>query len=238
MAGRVTQANDAGNFGEAAQQGAERPDPSVRSLAVIGVDVLPDQGDFAHAIVGKPLHVVDDPGDRPRYFGAACVGHDAERAEFIAAFLHRDERRNSTRADRLRLRRGQKSEFVLDREFRLQRAAMAFGAGEQLRQMVIALRADHDIDHRRAADDLVAFGLRDATGHGDAHGPAVARSLVLGGAQPPEFGINLLRGLFADVAGIEDHQIRVVDACGLDKAFRRQRVHHALRIVDVHLTTI
>jgi hypothetical protein len=44
--------------------------------------------------------------------------------------------------------------------------------------------------------------------------------------------------LFADVAGVEDHQIRVIDIGGLDKAFRRQGVHHALRIVDVHLAAI
>ena len=115
---------------------------------------------------------------------------------------------------------------------------MAFGARQQLRQMMIALRADHDIDHRRAADDLVAFGLRDAAGHGDAHVAALARGFVLGDAQPPEFGVDFFGGLFADVTGVEDHQIRVVHACGLDKAFRRQRVHHALRIVDVHLTAV
>ena len=62
MAGRVAQAHDAGNFGEALQQSAERPIPPVRTFAVIGVDVLPDQRDFAHAIVGEPHHVVDDLG--------------------------------------------------------------------------------------------------------------------------------------------------------------------------------
>ena len=104
--------------------------------------------------------------------------------------------------------------------------------------MMIALRADHDVDRRRAADDLLAFGLRDAAGHRDAHLAAVACGLVLGDAQPPELGVDLLGGLLADVAGVEDHQIRVLHAGGLDKAFGRQRVHHALRIVDVHLAAI
>ena len=130
MAGRVAQAHDAGNFGEAMQQLAERPGHTVRTFAVIGVDVLPDQGDLAHAIVGKPHHVVDDFCHRPRDFGAACIGHHAEGAEFVAAFLHGDERRDAARADRVRLRGCQKSELVLDREFGLQRAAMAFGAGQ------------------------------------------------------------------------------------------------------------
>ena len=107
---------------------------------------------------------------------------------------------------------GQKAELVLDRKFGLQRAAVALGARQQLRQMMIALRADHDIDHRRAADDLLAFGLRDAAGHRDIHVAAIARGFVLDDAQPPQFRVDFLGGLFADVAGVEDHQIRVIDA--------------------------
>ncbi len=115
---------------------------------------------------------------------------------------------------------------------------MALRARQQLRQMMIALRTDHDVDGGRAANDLLALGLRDAAGHRDAHLAALARGLVLGYPQPPEFGVDLLGSLLADMAGVEDHQIRILGAGGLDKAFACQRVHHALRIVDVHLATI
>jgi len=71
---------------------------------------------------------VDDSCHRARYFRAARIRHHAEGAELVAAFLHRDERGDAARADRGGLRRRQKAEFVLDREFGLQRAAMAFGA--------------------------------------------------------------------------------------------------------------
>ena len=111
--------------------------------------------------------------------------------------------------------------LVLDRKFGFQRAAVAFRARQQLRQMMIALRAAHDIAHRGAADDLLAFGLRDTAGHCDAHGAALARGFVLGAAQAPQFRVDFLRGLFADVTGVENHQICVIHACGLDKAFRR-----------------
>src|SRR5262245_31860017 len=104
--------------------------------------------------------------------------------------------------------------------------------------MMIALRADHDIDDRRAADDLFTFGLRDAAGDRDVHLPAIARGLILHHPQPAEFGIDLFGRLLADVAGIEDDEVGVLSARGLDKAFTRQRVHHALRIVDVHLAAI
>src|ERR1700733_11094362 len=65
---------------------------------------------------------------------------------------------------------------------------------------------------RRAADDLLAFGLRDAAGYRDAHMAALARGFVLGDAQPPQFRVDFLRGLFTDVTGVEDHQERVVNA--------------------------
>ena len=67
---------------------------------------------------------------------------------------------------------------------------------------------------------------------------ALARGFVFCGAEPAEFGIHLLGSLLADVAGVEDDEIGIVDAGGLDKALASQRVHHALRIVDVHLTAI
>jgi hypothetical protein len=103
---------------------------------------------------------------------------------------------------------------------------------------MIALRADDDVDRRRTADDFFAFGLRDAARHRNPHLAAVACGLVLGDAQPPEFGVDLLGSLLADMAGVEDHQIGILGAGRLDKAFARQRVHHALRIVDVHLAAI
>ncbi len=104
--------------------------------------------------------------------------------------------------------------------------------------MMIALRSDHDIDHRCAADDLSAFRLRNAAGDGDGHLAAVLSCRILGFAQPAKFRVDLLGSLLANVAGVEDHEIRVIRVRRLDKAFRRQRVHHALRIVDIHLTAV
>jgi hypothetical protein len=238
MAGRIAQACDAVDFGEPVQQPSERPGASVRAFTVIGVDVLPDQRDLAHAVVGEPLHVVDDLCDRPRHFRAARIGHDAERAELVAAFLHRDEGRDAARADRIRFRLRQEAELVLDRKFGLDRAAFALCPRQKLRQMMIALRAHHDVDGRRAADDLFALGLGDATGDRDPHLAAMARRLVLGDPQPAQFGVDLFGGLLPDVTGVEDDEIRLLGALGLDEALARQRVHHALRIVDVHLAAI
>ncbi len=104
--------------------------------------------------------------------------------------------------------------------------------------MVVALRTDHDVDGRRAANDLLAFGLRNAACDRNFHVAPLARGVVLHHAQPPELGIDLFRGLLADMAGVEDHQIRFVGVCRLDKTLAGQRIHHALRIVDIHLAAI
>ncbi len=71
--------------------------------AAIGVDVLADERDLAHAGVDEPSRLGDDVGDGPRDLGAARIGHDAERAELVAAFLHGDEGGDAAGADRARL---------------------------------------------------------------------------------------------------------------------------------------
>ncbi|CKX76462.1 Uncharacterised protein [Mycobacterium tuberculosis] len=103
---------------------------------------------------------------------------------------------------------------------------------------MIALWADHDIDGAFAADDLAALRLCDAACDRDLHLAAVACSLVLGGAQAAEFRIDLLGCLLANVTGIEDHEVRVINTGRLHESLRRQRVHHALCIVDIHLTAV
>ena len=119
MAGGVAQPRDAGDFGDATQAAARASRRGRPVLAVIGVDVLPDQRDLAHAGVGEVAHFVEDLLDRPRDFRAARVGHDAEGAELVAAFLHGDERRHAARARRGPARRGKEIELVLDRKLGL-----------------------------------------------------------------------------------------------------------------------
>ncbi|MGY3630616.1 hypothetical protein ACVWWI_007547 [Bradyrhizobium sp. USDA 3686] len=238
MAGRITQPRDARERREVLQQPAERPAFSVRSLAVIGVDVLSDQRELAHAVLGEPLHVVDDLCHRPRDFRATRVRHDAEGAELVAAFLHRDESGNAAGADRAGLGLGQEAELVLSREFGLDGAAFIAGALQQLRQMMIALRSHHDVDRGCTAHDLLALGLCHAACDRDLHGTPVARGGVLGDAQAAELRIDLFRGLLADMAGVEDDEVGVISAGRLHESFRGQRVHHALGIVDVHLAAI
>ncbi len=234
VTGGVAQPRDAGDFGDATQQLPERPGPA-ETFAMIGVDVLPDQRHLAHARSGEILDLGENCPDGPRNFRAARVGHDAEGAELVAAFLHGDEGRDAARPRLLEARRREEGELVLDRKLGCDHAPLA---GEQFGQAVVALRPDHQIDHRRAPDDLFPLRLRHATRDRDRHAAPGARGALLHRAHAPEFGIDLFGRLLADVAGVENDQVGVLRRGGLDVPLGRQQIRHTMRVVDVHLATV
>ena len=237
MAGGVAQARDAGHVRQAMKQASERPDRAVRPLTVIGVHVLPDQRQLAHARIGEAQGLVEDFCDRARDLRAAGIGHDAEGAELVAALLDREEGRHAA-ALGLGLRRcGQVIELVLDGEFRVDDAIGARLLQER-RQVVIVLRPDHHVDGGRPTQDLLALRLRDAAGDDDLRLPAMGLAFLLQLAHATELGINLFGGLLADMAGVEDDEVRLLHRLGFAVAFGRQHVRHALGIVDVHLAAI
>ena len=145
MAGRIAQPLDAADLREPFEQPRQRPRPPVRSGAMIGIDVLSDQRDFAHAGVRQPLDFGADLVDRAGGFRAARIGHDAERAELVAAFLHGDEGGDAARAGGGGARRGEMIELVVDAEIRYR------PRGRRARRA----RAD------RAGDDSSAIRPRD-----------------------------------------------------------------------------
>src|SRR5262249_20599542 len=95
--------------------------------------------------------------------------------------------------------------------------------------------AHDEIDHRRAADDLLTFGLGDAARNGNGQAASVARRSGFERAHAAELGIDLVRGFLADVAGIEDDEIGMLDGGGVREAPGGARARHTMGIVDVHL---
>jgi hypothetical protein len=61
------------------------------------------------------------------------------------------------------------------------------------------------------------------------------RGLVLHDTQPADLGIDLVGGLLADMAGVEDDEIGVFRGTGFHITAGRQGVRHTMGIVDVHL---
>jgi hypothetical protein len=202
---------------------------------VISIDVLADERDLAHPGVGQPLDLGKDFAHRPRDLGAARIGHDTERTELVAAFLHGDKRSDTARAYRLAARRFEQVELVLDRKFGIDHRALMLGSGQQLRQTMVALRAEDEIDGGCPPNDLPPFGLSDTAGDSDGQAASLARRRRLECADAPEFGIHLFCRLLANVAGIEDDKVRVREVGRLGKALGREHVRHTMGIVDVHL---
>ncbi len=112
---------------------------------------------------------------------------------------------------------------------------VGLGLFQHVGQAMIGLRPEHQVDHRRAARNFLAFGLGDAAGHADHHVAARSTLFALQFLEPSEFGEHLFAGLFTDMAGVEQHQVRLADFLRRHIAVRRQRVGHAIAVIDVHL---
>jgi hypothetical protein len=218
------------DLGQPPDQAGEAPRRAV-VRAVVGVHVLAEERDLAHAAVHEVLRLVQDLGHGARDFGSARVGDDAEGAELVATFLHGQEGRGA--APRLGAVL-QRRELVVLGEVGVERAGALPHLGFQFGEAVVALRPDDEVDGGLAAHDLFALGLGDAARDAD---PEV-RVQRLERLQPPEFGIDLLGRLLADVAGVEQDQVGRLGRVGGDVALRRQRLGHALAVVDVHLAAV
>src|SRR5476651_1412337 len=79
----------------------------------------------------------------------------SDLTKFVATFLHSDEGAQAARARCRACGCCEMVEFVFDGKFGVDDSS-ACSAGEQIGQPVVALRADHDVDGRRAAEDIFA----------------------------------------------------------------------------------
>ncbi len=84
--GRVAQAVYAVDFGQGVHQLCQRR-LGACIHAVIGVDVLTQKRDFAYALGGQGARLVEYRSHGAGPLGAARIGHDAEGAKLVAAFL-------------------------------------------------------------------------------------------------------------------------------------------------------
>ncbi len=230
MAGGVADAQQPIDPGQPPHQRAEAAlDP------VIGVHVLAEQGDLARAGVDKRPRLGFDIRRGTGDLRAAGVGDHAEGAELVAALLDGEE--GADAFDRPPSWQGVELGFGLELH-RHRRLAAPAGRGDQLRQAVVALRADDNVDRALALGDLGAFGLGHAAGNRDQHAFPPGARLLAQGLQPAELGIDLLRRPFADVAGVEHHEVGVLGPIGHPPAVRAEQLGHPLAVVDVHLAAV
>ena len=231
VAGGVADAVQPRQVAKRADQVAEPRLGPVQPLAVPAVDVLAQEGDLPHAAGDEIARLGEDARGRTAGLGPARVGNDAEGAELVATLLHGQEGRRRAAGGAVHRARGQVVELVLGRKVGVHRRRIA---PRHRRQAVIGLRAHDQIDERHPADDLVPFGLRHAARNPDleVRAPGFERF------QPAQVRIQLFRRLFPDVAGVQQHHVRVVGTVGFHIPFGAHRLGHALAVIDVHLAAI
>ena len=134
--GRIAHAADPGHGRSRADQ-ASKPDCAAMTVEpVIGVDVLSDERDLAHASCGKARDLVEDCAERARSLRAARIGHDAKRAELVAPLLHGHERGYAAPGDRVGRRRRKMRKLVLGREVGGDDAGPIARFAQELRQTI------------------------------------------------------------------------------------------------------
>ena len=225
----VANAFDAGDFGHVLQQQREIDDLAIAHGAPIGVDVLAQQRDFAHALFGQPGHLDQHVVERPRDLFAPGERNDTEAAVLAAPFHDRHEG-----AGALDPGRRQMVEFfdLGKRDVDL-RAAGAPARLYQRRQPMQRLGAEHHVDVRRAGHDVGPFLAGDAAAHPDDQ----ARAFELQSPHAAQVGEGLFFGFFAHRAGVEQDDVRLRRVIGgFEGLALSEHVGHLGRVVLVHLT--
>ena len=230
--------------------GRDMPEPRLRRQVVaVRVDVLAEQRHLAVARGRQRPRLVDDVVERAAPLRAAAERHDAVGARLVAAVDDRQPRRDRRAArdaplpDRLGSRARQVVGDADDRapdgrgrpgrtgtgrpDRRLRR-----GQPEPVDELGLLVRAQEQVDGRVAAAQPRAIGLADrAAGEHDPH-RRVGR-LELGELALP--ADDLLLGALADGAGVDDHQVGVLEGRRLLAAGAQEAAGHLLRVAPVHL---
>ena len=224
MRARVADALDPVDRVDGAQQLGEGHSVVAAQVAPVGVHVLAEQGDLAHAVAGEALDLGQQLGRRAALLAPARRRHDAVRADAVAAL--RDLK------PRLELARPLHRQ-VAGEALELEEPLRADRVGRQeLGEPADLARAEGDVDEREALEDLVLDRLRPAAA--DADDPAGI--LGLEALRLAEVRDEAAVRRLADRAGVEEDQVGVVALRRLGVAERLEHAAHALRVVLVHLT--
>ena len=193
---------DAGHLSRVVDEQCQVGGCAIGHRPAIGIDVLAQEGNFPHALLGQLGHLGEHVVQRTTDLLAAGVGHDAEGAVLAAAFHHRHEGRRP-----FRTRLGQVVEFFdLGEGDVHHRAALGTRLVDHLGQAVHRLRAEHQIHIRRTVRDGVAFLGRHTATHADQQ-PRIA---ILERPQAAQLGEHFLLGLLTHRTGVEQQHIGLV----------------------------
>src|SRR5581483_3043437 len=226
---READALDAVDGGDGAQQVGE-----AGLLPAVRADRLAEQLHLLVAGGGHRARLAQHLARGRAALAPARVRDHAEGAELVAAALDGDVAGDGARARaRHRARRVQPLVGLEAIEARVLDLVAAAGAVDVVQQAAVAVGADHDVDVRRLGLDAGLEVLGHAAGDAQHHPGARLVARQHAGA-----GVDLLLGLLAHGAGVEQDQIRARRIVGARVARAVQQAQHHVAVRDVHLAAV
>ena len=203
----------------------------------IGVDVLAQQRELARTRCDQTARLAQDVGRGPALLGAARVGHDAEGAELVAAFLDGQEGADAAGGPIL----GQAVELALDRELGVDHGTVRRAHGGPAARAGGDRPAGRPRCRRRAPARPAARprpGPRSRPRPGPGRAPwRRARSSRSRRRRPSSE--NTFSAAFSRMWQVFRTTRSASSAVATARvAMRRQGVRHTIGIVDVHLAAV
>ena len=200
-----------------------------KEIATVGVNILTQQRNLAHALAHQTRHLVNDLLEGTALLATAHVRHDAVGAEVVAA----RHDRHPCMILRLAMPRHTHSIGILV----LVRADMTLAIqerlGDKLRHMRNRVSAKNDVDVVDVGKQALAIALGDAAAHGDhALARRRRRQALTGIALAVQTGV----GSLANTARHEHDNIGMLRVERHEATIRIEQTAHTLGVVLIHLT--
>ena len=204
-------------------------------VAPVGVDVLAEQGDLAHAVGRELLDLVDDVAQAPAHLGPRTLGtmqkvHELSQPIWIVTHARARSTLGAPAARRSPAPRAPGCGIVLldDLDDRVPRPARRV---EQRRAPDQVVGAEHDVDvtgrARRSAPGPSGPGSRRPRSAGPGG--------VLQRLEAAEVPVELVVGVLPDAARVEHDDVGVVDGVGRLEPVGHEHARDAFGVVLVHL---
>lgn len=199
-----------------------------KEIATVGVNVLSQQRNLAHALTHKPGNLVDNLLEGTTLLTTTDVRHDAVRAEVVAA---RHDRHPGVIL-RLAMPRHTHGVGIL----MLIRTDMALAIqkrlGDKLGHVSNGMGAENDVDVIDVGEQALAIALGDAAAHGD-------NTLTRRRRRKALAGIALtIQARIGSLAHATRHKHNNIGMLGIERhktAIRIEQTTHTLGVVLVHL---
>ena len=199
-----------------------------KEIATVGVNVLAQKRNLAHALTHEPGHLVDNLLEGTALLATTDVRHDAVRTKVVAA-RHDGHPRVILRLAVPRHTHGVGILMVVRADMTL---AIHKRLGDKLSHVSNGMGTKNDVDVIDVSEQALAIALGDAAAHGDHALTRRRRRKTLAGIA---LTIQARIGSLANTARHEHYNIGMLGIERHKTAIRIEQTTHALGVVLVHL---